>query len=37
LHELETVHGLESLWDLFEIQAVSQHNENMAVKRANRQ
>jgi hypothetical protein len=36
MHELETVYGLESLWDLFEIQAVTQHNENEAVKRANR-
>jgi hypothetical protein len=37
LHELETVYGLEGLWDLFEIYAVAQQNEYLAAKRANRQ
>jgi hypothetical protein len=36
LHELQNIYGLEDLWDLFEIYAVSQHNEYLAVKRANR-
>jgi hypothetical protein len=36
LHELETVYGLEGLWDLYEIHAVAQHNEYLAVKFANR-
>jgi len=36
LHELETVYGLEDLWDLFEIHAVAQHNENQAIRRANK-
>lgn len=36
LHELQTVYGLEDLWDLFEIHAVAQHNENLAMKRASR-
>ncbi len=35
LHELQTIYGLEDLWDLFEVNAVSQHNEYLAVKRAN--
>jgi hypothetical protein len=34
LNELQTVYGLEDLWDLFEIQAVTRHNENSAVKNA---
>jgi hypothetical protein len=36
LHELQTIYGLEDLWTLFEINAVAQHNEYLAVKRASR-
>lgn len=36
LHELQTIYGLEDLWDLYEIHAVAQHNEYLAVKRANK-
>ena len=32
LHELQTVYGLEDLWNMFEIQAVTQCNEAQAVK-----
>jgi len=35
LYELQTIYGLEDMWDLFEIHAVSQHNEYLSVKRAN--
>jgi hypothetical protein len=34
LYELQTVYGLEDLWNLFEIRAVAQHNEYLAAKRA---
>jgi hypothetical protein len=36
LQELQTVYGLEDLWDLFEIHQVSQYNEHLAAKHANR-
>jgi hypothetical protein len=34
LYELQTVYGLEDLWTLFEIRAVANHNEYLAVKHA---
>lgn len=36
LNELQTVYGLEGLWTLFEIRAVAQYNEYLAVKRASK-
>jgi len=36
LHELDTVYSLEDLWTMFEINAVAQYNEHMAMKRANK-
>ncbi len=36
LHELQTVYGLESLWNMFEIAAVGRYNEYLAAKSANR-
>jgi hypothetical protein len=37
MHELETVYGLEDLWDLFEIDSVARFNEYLAAKHANKQ
>jgi len=36
LHELDTVYGLEDLWDLLEINAVRVHNHNRMIEHANR-
>ncbi len=34
LHDLQTVYGLEDLWDMLEIHSVAQYNERQAAKRA---
>lgn len=34
--ELQSTYGLEDMWNLFEIHAVAQYNEYLAVKRANK-
>ena len=34
LYELQTVYGLEDLWTMFEIRAVANHNEFLAMKHA---
>jgi len=36
LHELDTVYGSRDLWDLLEINAVSNHNQQIAQKEAER-
>lgn len=35
-HELETVYSLEDLWMMFEIRAVANHNEYLAMKHASK-